>query len=79
MLLSLKLSDCRLKLNENYLYNFKFLFCFRSYEHFLEKGMVDYYTKGKYVNYVKVLCGGDICKVYQRELLRVELQRELLH
>ena len=46
---------------------------------FWKKGMVDYYTKGKCVNYVKMLCGGDICKVYQRELLRVELQRELLH
>ena len=41
--------------------------------------MVDYHTKGKYVNYVNVLCGGDIWKVYQRELLRVKLQRELLH
>ena len=46
---------------------------------FWKKEMVDYYTKGKCVNYVKVLCGGDIWKVCQRELLRVELQRELLH
>ena len=46
---------------------------------FWKKGMIDYYTKGKYVNYLNVLCGGDIWKVYQRELLRVKLQRELLH